>query len=733
MHARLVHRVAALGHVSVLLALQHAASEPITQAVALSVLPANLELRANDTSCAQSLLQWMALLATPTRAITSWSPTSVRNALAACGTRARPVALSEHAYVVACAALLRAAGFRTRVVCAIWQTRQGRHGWQLPHELSGSPGDAAWMPRHGAASTPLAQWRVASVPTVWLEVGVQATASSRAAWTHCDPVRQWWNSPALVRSASGSMGRQLMYAVAMEVGTHSLLSAEHPWCSDVTPRYAANMAKVYHWRGQAKARSWWAGTLQAVQAAGVGLFMPLPSGQVLPSSWSYYQSARLTWTDWAAPARIDVGCATPNAGLLRVPWASRAWDRLELLLLLRSRCELPVSQLAAYLHPKFSLGRVLRPAIAAALHAEGADTSALHASPPQTQPSRPALPTVPSSDPLHAQEQAAFAQAALREALPTSVSGFRAHPGLILASQIGEQQVLQPANAAPVALFKGQRVYNRAHVAAALPPRTWLSQHARLILDAARASPVKLVQRKVRAASASVLDSGRPQLGHVRPFDPQLHIPAEEWPGTQPLRTDVDQVPLYTWDQTQPYDPGAVGPTGRVPTNRFGSVSLWRGDARFLPRGAVHLRGIPQLDQVCSALRALPHWAPATVRFEFSAAAGAVQPVHDGVVVAAEWEGTVRAAARAHDQQVRLDRAVARSRKAIANWKRFVVSLRARAQTSEHMARVFGPAAEQHQTRADFAALGEASSVEWVSSSSSIGSVVDGDQDSIVL
>lgn len=122
---------------------------------------------------------------------------------------------------------------------------------------------------------------------------------------------------------------------------------------------------------------------------------------------------------------------------------------------------------------------------------------------------------------------------------------------------------------------------------------------------------------------------------------------------------------LYGYWQTKEYEPPHAE-CGRVPRNEFGNVELFQ--PQMLPRGCVHLRGMPNLNRVARKLRV--DCAAAVVGFD--AHGGFSHAVYDGWVVCAESRDLLVDAHRQEEVEARKRAAQRNAERILANWKKLV-------------------------------------------------------------
>ena len=218
------------------------------------------------------------------------------------------------------------------------------------------------------------------------------------------------------------------------------------------------------------------------------------------------------------------------------------------------------------------------------------------------------------------ERELAAAAAVAVTTLPTRADDFRRHPRFVLARFVGGYEMIANADGSapePVALFRGENVYDRSNTLQALHTAWRWKRHGRAVLESELARPVKRLPRRTRdggvAGSASADNNS--QEGNDDPHDFSVRALYGEW---------------QTAAWSPPPLPAAPEP---IPTNEHGNFELWDGAvAAFLPPGAAWIgRGSRGIVTIARKL-GVAH-APALVGFE--RAGGRSVPVLDGVVVRA--------------------------------------------------------------------------------------------------
>eukprot|EP00607_Mallomonas_marina_P003139 CAMPEP_0182438786 /NCGR_PEP_ID=MMETSP1167-20130531/86002_1 /TAXON_ID=2988 /ORGANISM="Mallomonas Sp, Strain CCMP3275" /LENGTH=751 /DNA_ID=CAMNT_0024632303 /DNA_START=33 /DNA_END=2289 /DNA_ORIENTATION=+ len=211
--------------------------------------------------------------------------------------------------------------------------------------------------------------------------------------------------------------------------------------------------------------------------------------------------------------------------------------------------------------------------------------------------------------------------------LPTSLAGFKNHPVYVLKRHLNSTQSLYPGNQRPVAVFKGEPVYQRAQVSELLSISQW-RRRAREVKEADRDSPVKTVAMRRKPENSDGMSANW-----------------RDWEATytegsgDSKQMSADKVSLYGEWQTIEIQPGSAL-DGIIPTNQYGDVEVWGHNPALLPVGTALVQGTLAV-QAAKQLN-LPH-AAAIVDFETRN--GRRVPKLDGAVVLTDHAELVQEAA----------------------------------------------------------------------------------------
>lgn len=210
--------------------------------------------------------------------------------------------------------------------------------------------------------------------------------------------------------------------------------------------------------------------------------------------------------------------------------------------------------------------------------------------------------------------------------LPTTLSGFKAHPIYCLQRHVGSSQMLHPIDAKVVGTFGGECVYLRQHLCDLLTATQWKR----------RVRSVKLNETPVRRT--------------VRKKDPSRMSMAPTMDNIED-----DQVGLFGIWQTDTFIPPEVI-DDTIPVNEYGNYEVWDYNSLLLPKGTVHIPGTAALS-VARAL-GIPH---ASALVDFETRGDRRVPKIDGVVVLQCHAELVRDGAdwvvddKVHKQQTKID------------------------------------------------------------------------------
>jgi xeroderma pigmentosum group C-complementing protein len=241
-----------------------------------------------------------------------------------------------------------------------------------------------------------------------------------------------------------------------------------------------------------------------------------------------------------------------------------------------------------------------------------------------------------------------------REPMPKNVADFKDHPVYALERHLRRNEVLVPdaqlsgtvsaGSKAPV-----ERIYRRRDVRIARSRDKWY-RLGRVVRPDEEA--VKYLPKRPRR---SLLDEDDED---------------DDDPDKVGLFGEKAGTPIFTIDQTDPYDPPPVV-NGIVPKNKFGNIDVYvpsmvpKGGAHILHERAAHAAHVLGVD-----------YAPALTGFSFKGRQGTA--VLSGVVVAEENEAAVRAVINGFadlEEELEQER---KSRAALRMWSRFLKALRIR-------------------------------------------------------
>ncbi|KAK9805417.1 hypothetical protein WJX73_002963 [Symbiochloris irregularis] len=244
--------------------------------------------------------------------------------------------------------------------------------------------------------------------------------------------------------------------------------------------------------------------------------------------------------------------------------------------------------------------------------------------------------------------------AAERAGVPTTIDGFRNHERYVLHRFIGRYQALLPETGA-LGMHKGEAFYPRSALQDLHTADVWQRQGRQV--------------REGEAPAKSVRKRG------TKP-PPTVNVPPafeddEEGDEETPASPKGPETHLYGLWQTQGWQ-APVAMDGIVPKNDRGNVHV-PPFASALPQGTVHIRK-PRLGPVCKQLGL--DYAPAMLGFEIRA--GRSVPVIEGIVVCADVEQLVLDAYEAAEQD-RIERAEARAAaEAATTWRQLLNAVLAR-------------------------------------------------------
>ncbi len=250
-------------------------------------------------------------------------------------------------------------------------------------------------------------------------------------------------------------------------------------------------------------------------------------------------------------------------------------------------------------------------------------------------------------------EDAELSQREAREGLPTNVMDFKDHPYYALERHMRRHEVIYPrrevgkVNAGTAAKPRMEAVFRRTDVCVCRSADKWFR-----------------LGRQVK-------ESEQPLKRIPAPRSKQLQRSPSADPNGDGAR-DEERVmtPLYSHAQTALYVPPPVR-NGKVPRNAFENLDIYV--ASMVPAGGVHVRH-PSAREAARNLGV--DWADAVVGFKFEGRRGT--PVVEGVVIPEEAADAVRAVIDELLNDKGEDEAMARSRIALAIWRKFMVGLRIR-------------------------------------------------------
>ncbi|KAL4261573.1 XPC family protein [Pleurotus pulmonarius] len=268
----------------------------------------------------------------------------------------------------------------------------------------------------------------------------------------------------------------------------------------------------------------------------------------------------------------------------------------------------------------------------------------------------------------------------MKEAMPTTISGFKDHPLYVLTRHLHQNQMIypEPPDTPELGKFRGEPVYPRSAVVDLKSSENWLRSEGRVVK--AGCQPLKMV--KARSGTVN-------KLREIETLKTAGAGNGEVMQG------------LYARGQTEVYVPPPVI-DGIVPKNNFGNIDLYVPS--MLPRGGLHVpfKGVAKIARQLGL-----DYAEAVTRFDFKNRRAV--PVIEGVVVAAEneeilleayWEAEKEAEEKAQKQ---------REERVVKKWKRLIQALqiRQRLQNQYQDRAGEGPAVEQPQSEQSGTAIEE--------------------------
>lgn len=252
-----------------------------------------------------------------------------------------------------------------------------------------------------------------------------------------------------------------------------------------------------------------------------------------------------------------------------------------------------------------------------------------------------------------------------REPMPRNVQDFKDHPVYALERHLRRHEVLIPGAVPSGTVAAGARaplekVFRRKDVRIARSAEKWF----RLGREVKPAEiPAKWLPKRV-------------QNKRSRFEEDEHNEDADGDAGT----------PIYTMDQTEPYEPPPVR-NGRVPKNKFGNIEVYVPS--MIPKGGVHI--VHEYARRAAYLIGVD-CAPALTGFQFKGRQGTA--VLNGVVVAKEFQEAVRAAIQGMldlEQEMEDEK---RRYVALRLWRRFLMGLRIRE-------RIWSGVGEEERRQAD--------------------------------
>eukprot|EP01138_Halocafeteria_seosinensis_P011219 gb/GECG01011460.1/.p1 GENE.gb/GECG01011460.1/~~gb/GECG01011460.1/.p1 ORF type:complete len:892 (+),score=112.02 gb/GECG01011460.1/:1-2676(+) len=285
----------------------------------------------------------------------------------------------------------------------------------------------------------------------------------------------------------------------------------------------------------------------------------------------------------------------------------------------------------------------------------------------------------PSSDSREPRGQENFDHVKENEPLPTSLSDFSSHPTYCLPSQLKVDEAVDRSHAGKRAyiqgFFNGEPVYKRTSVVKLKSKEKWLKEEGRQIKHDQIDKPIRSLERTRRkpsnqaSSSTPVSSASQPNLGQYNRGDRHYWTAydrdisskiASSKSGSKKLDKgnsnrdsqamesespkDTYTIPLYSYQQTEPFDPPQVE-DGKIPRNKYGNVELL--NRVCLPHGAEYLPDMPR--RARSVIRkAGVDAVEAVTGFEYKR--GEMVPVKEGIIVPAEMKDAALQAWNEHEQ-----------------------------------------------------------------------------------
>jgi xeroderma pigmentosum group C-complementing protein len=262
-------------------------------------------------------------------------------------------------------------------------------------------------------------------------------------------------------------------------------------------------------------------------------------------------------------------------------------------------------------------------------------------------------------DQLDEHEEVELVTSANNEAIPTSKAAFKTHPTYVIPSELGKTEVLAPdAKKRICGVFKGQLVYRRSDVSAALTAKKWLYE-GRKVRDEEFDKPIKSQPMRKKPTPQGFKALRSYGVGETNDGNEERQIHQ----GSVPLENGVEN--LYGVWQTDVWSPNYVGPNDVIPTNEFKNIEL-----ALLNPGLVH---IDQTGLAGVATKLGIPYAPCLVGFEGHG--GNRTPTIRGIVVHQHNEQLLREAGiEMHSYEIEQGH-TERRRSVLLLWKRLMVGL----------------------------------------------------------
>jgi len=233
---------------------------------------------------------------------------------------------------------------------------------------------------------------------------------------------------------------------------------------------------------------------------------------------------------------------------------------------------------------------------------------------------------------------------------PNTMTAYKSHPTLVLASQFNKTQAVVPG-ARSVHSFtvstKGKErletVYRVEDVVNCRSKAAWFKEGR-----AIKSGEIPLKTERIKPSTRN----GKRKLESY----------------TKYRQLEETEQGLFSFDQTIPYVAQPVE-DGILPKNEFGTIECFT--ASMVPKGAVHMRN-PGIAKIAKKLGI--DFAPAIVGFRFQSRHA--KPDIDGVVVAEENKELLLDAWRAEQAAKQETESATRVKEALERWKLFLARLR---------------------------------------------------------